>query len=337
MVSKFTEELREIDHFVYQLSAQGFFIAGVAVSHTNLERTLVCLSAIQKEFEEGKIDETEKSLLEYCVYSGNIEKSEKRLGRTTEKSIEFRQEFNHLTKSALEEIERKTMELVLDLEIAMEEEKVNRTQALHKQRLEAEIEARRHIVKCGICNDPVDEVEFLPLENCGEIFHYNCIHEYLIGKIRKSEIPVLCPTPHCKQEISMLDFRERLDSMEFKEFEDSSFWAFVAKNGDDFYCCPTAECPYVFEATEAEKHFQCPTCAQEYCLNCRVRYHKRISCDKFKESKEGRKIDYNLKGKRFKECGKCRVLVLKPDACNQLDCRCGNKFCYTCGQTKCKC
>ena len=52
--------------------------------------------------------------------------------------------------------------------------------------------------------------------------------------------------------------------------------------------------------------------------------------------KDKNKLDdlfYNFaKGSKFKQCPYCRNWVEKTDGCNHIACRCGNHFCYFCGE-----
>ena len=37
------------------------------------------------------------------------------------------------------------------------------------------------------------------------------------------------------------------------------------------------------------------------------------------------------KGKKFKQCSKCKFWVEKSEGCDHMRCRCGKDFCYKCG------
>jgi hypothetical protein len=71
----------------------------------------------------------------------------------------------------------------------------------------------------------------------------------------------------------MLDIKERLNEDYLRKFEDFTFNNFVQKNMQEMFCCPTADCAYVFNWTGDEAHFACPVCNVHYCMACRSDYH----------------------------------------------------------------
>jgi len=50
--------------------------------------------------------------------------------------------------------------------------------------------------------------------------------------------------------------------------------------------CPTPDCKYVFayDEKEDEGFFHCPMCKKQYCLKCRVAFHKDMTCKEYQIS-----------------------------------------------------
>lgn len=85
-------------------------------------------------------------------------------------------------------------------------------------------------------------------------------------------------------------------------------------HGDSISWCPTANCEYMFFfEKDDEVRFQCLECKKEYCLNCRVDWHKDMSCKEFKISNTHSADDDAfmkfVKGKKFKQCPRCKFWV----------------------------
>ena len=99
--------------------------------------------------------------------------------------------------------------------------------------------------------------------------------------------------------------------------------------------CPTADCNYAFAYDPNVKHFSCPNCKKEYCLDCKSLFHKELSCEEFKITNDPSKADEValnfLKTQKARQCPKCKMWVMKTQGCDHMKCRCGYHFCYCCG------
>lgn len=96
-----------------------------------------------------------------------------------------------------------------------------------------------------------------------------------------------------------------------------------------------------FFEKEDEVRFECLECHKEYCLNCRVEWHKDMSCKEYKisstTSEDDEKFISFVKGKKFKQCPKCKFWVEKNEGCDHMTCKCKFEFCYKCGGVYMKC
>ena len=85
-----------------------------------------------------------------------------------------------------------------------------------------------------------------------------------------------------------------------------------------------------------EFDFLFPWCNKRYCLNCKDEWHKGLTCQENKDSRNEKKLDSQffkfVKGAKFKVCPKCKYRVEKSNGCNHMRCRYGADFCYVCGK-----
>lgn len=69
------------------------------------------------------------------------------------------------------------------------------------------------------------------------------------------------------------------------EFLNYTLNKFVDEHAADMSWCPTPDCKYAFVlGDEDENEFHCPLCKKQYCLNCRVVFHKGQSCKEYQIS-----------------------------------------------------
>lgn len=226
--------------------------------------------------------------------------------------------------------EQKTMDLVK----ALEEEEQRELQRLRDEQEEVEMNE----FNCKICLDGFDdENSIFPLQLCEHVFHKLCLTEYLCIQIKESKLPIFCPDPKCKVEISDNDLKDLLDDEQYQKYSNFAFNQAVDMQKDISWC-PTADCKFAFVYDpEAEKNadFNCPTCKKHYCLNCRVESYVGQSCKEYQVSTNEGASDKAflkfVKGKKFKQCPHCNFWVERTAGCDHMACRCGKSFCYKCG------
>ena len=193
---------------------------------------------------------------------------------------------------------------------------------------------------CDMCLEEFDENDSLNYElECGCIIHYECFDEHIKNAIKENNIPILCP--YCKIEIhpnyiyDSLNINEHFDLIE--KYEKYSMNNYIMNHKDNYSCCPTAGCEYMFFFEKGENRFLCPLCNKEYCLFCKEIWHKGMTCQEFQDTKDEKKLDEKFLnfaiGKNYKVCPNCNVWVEKTQGCNNMKCRCGHNFCYKCGKS----
>jgi len=101
---------------------------------------------------------------------------------------------------------------------------------------------------------------------------------YLHDKIDRKDFPIICPSEKCKKDMQIPDISELLSKEKMEKFMEFSFSNFIDSK-DDSSWCPTTDCKYVFVLEdEKDGDFKCPLCKKNYCLNCRVLFHKKMTC-----------------------------------------------------------
>jgi len=123
----------------------------------------------------------------------------------------------------------------------------------------------------------------------------------------------------------------------FDRYQKQQFKYVVEKNPENFMCCPTPDCDYVFffDPTDSTD-FRCPTCKKRYCFRCKVEYHVGSTCEQYQKWSVDNGLANDLfgelvKGGGWKQCRKCKAWISKTEGCNHMTCRCGCEFCYKCG------
>ncbi|KAL0540477.1 hypothetical protein IC582_020483 [Cucumis melo] len=74
-----------------------------------------------------------------------------------------------------------------------------------------------------------------------------------------------------------------------------------------------------------------------FCAKCNVKWHAEVECEEFQKlclEENGRDDLLAMKlaeQQNWKRCPHCRIYVEKIEGCPYVICRCGTKFCYSCG------
>lgn len=198
-----------------------------------------------------------------------------------------------------------------------------------------ETEAYKAEIKCIICLEDFSISDYMPITTCSDIFDRQCLNRYLTGAINDRNFPLKCPG--CKVELSQEDISNSVDIETYNKYNRFMLQNFVDTHSDDFSCCPTPNCSYVFVAG-GESYFQCALCFKEYCLKCKVEYHIDITCAQYvnqliekKTVAADKQFLEFVRGTKYKQCPNCKFWVEKSSGCNHMTCRCKYEFCYVCG------
>lgn len=214
-----------------------------------------------------------------------------------------------------------------------------------ERELQDRLRSEQVSVRCEICSDTINTEDLSALDSCTHIYHKDCISSFIENEVYSSVYPIVCPSKTCSKELSASDIRELISSDLYAKYMDLSFHM---QNADieGLSCCPTPGCKYQFEWAGEHCKFSCPICNIDYCMDCRCQYHAEMTCQEFRNAyfsqnprMRNKVYEEFVIGMRFKECPKCAEWNEKNDRNNNIDCRCGYKFCYSCGnaRTRCEC
>jgi hypothetical protein len=174
------------------------------------------------------------------------------------------------------------------------------------------------------------------LENCDDIVHLSCLHEYLLSAIDENKFPIKCVNHECNKLIAHADIQKVLEVEEYERF--IRFLTKAMKlDMEGAIDCPNLDCDFFFDngTNEKQGYFKCIACSQEYCLTCEIPWHEGKTCAEIKAEglakKEDEEMRAMLEEMNWRKCPKCGFAVGKDDGCNRIPCRCGHSFCYLCG------
>ena len=204
--------------------------------------------------------------------------------------------------------------------------------------IQEEQEVSKQIKRCEICLENfslLDSINYFL--NCNCVLHNKCFDEMVKNAVENNSLPVKCP--NCGTPIHpnfIEDSLRNANPQLFQKYDKFSMNNFLQNNNENYSSCPTPGCEYLFFFNPGEFDFLCPWCNKRYCLNCKDEWHKGLTCQEYKDSRNEKKLDSQffkfVKGAKFKVCPKCKYWVEKSHGCNHMRCRCGADFCYVCGK-----
>ena len=226
------------------------------------------------------------------------------------------------------------MNILSDFELAKqieEEEKV-------MLQIQQEKDALNQNKKCEICLEDFSLLDctnyFL---NCNCVLHNKCFDEMVKTAVENNTLPVKCPNCGIPVHPNFIeDSLRNANPQLLPKYEKFSMNNFLQNNSDEYSSCPTPGCEYMFFFNPGEFNFLCPLCNKNYCLNCKDEWHRGLTCQQYRDSRDVNKLDNQfyqfVKGAKFKMCPRCKYWVEKNQGCNHMKCRCGADFCYLCGK-----
>lgn len=87
--------------------------------------------------------------------------------------------------------------------------------------------------------------------------------------------------------------------------------------------CLRENCEGLISET-SEAVLTCDKCSHNFCSKCLLAQHEG-DCGQHE-------IDFFQDNLHYRQCKKCKIVIEKNQGCNHMTCRCGNQFCYVCGE-----
>lgn len=195
---------------------------------------------------------------------------------------------------------------------------------------------------CVICLDDKPMDLFFSIEGCKHRYCFSCMKQHMEVKLLQGMVPK-CPHEGCEFELKIesceIFMTPKLIEMMKQRLKEASIPV-----TDKIYC-PYPKCSALMSKTELLRlprfgHESgartCCKCHGEFCMNCRVPWHKNMSCAEYKRRNpiplvEESKLKNLAARNLWRQCIKCKHMIELATGCYHMTCRCGYEFCYTCG------
>ena len=182
---------------------------------------------------------------------------------------------------------------------------------------------------CEVCYGEItDNDRILNILPCGHLFCSSCWTNYLKSLILESKVDnIKCMNYQCKknipEEFILNHISEHKDLIEkFHKFKNRKE---ILKDQNK-KVCPNPDCESFLKKSLLSKYVKCEK-GHEYCFECLNPPHGNKPCD----YKQMRKFMKWKKGKRVKQCPKCKMYTEKNEGCNHMTCgNCNYQWCWLC-------
>lgn len=199
--------------------------------------------------------------------------------------------------------------------------------------------------ECETCLEQFPAGSLVALAGCGHRFCKSCWQRYLSIKIKDGESCRLkCMSLKCgiicSDESVAATIHTEADVA--ARFHRALEEAYVEENRTGMVkWCPSApHCGHAVRLLgESTMELVCEVacvCEKRFCFSCLEQAHTPCSCEMWKrwcDKEAGENATSNWIQANSKPCPKCKKNVFKDGGCNHVTCRCGQSFCWHCGQS----
>ncbi|KAL0713590.1 hypothetical protein Bca4012_020568 [Brassica carinata] len=200
---------------------------------------------------------------------------------------------------------------------------------------------------CVICYEGITVDKMFSVDGCFHRFCFSCMKQHVEVKLLGGKTAT-CPSEGCKSEVKMDCCAKFLDPKLVEVMIQRKKEGSIC-DSDKVYC-PYPKCSELmakaevfeytkqfFVGTEQSAARKCMKCGMFFCMQCKVPWHYKDTCEDFSKSKGYQNVgDGMLKSlaqsKRWRQCIRCNNMVELAFGCYHITCRCGYEFCYTCGE-----
>lgn len=190
---------------------------------------------------------------------------------------------------------------------------------------------------CPIC---FCEAEDAIKTACGHTYCLDCLEAYCKSSASntKNVFRVKCQGAggNCSTNFTLREMKDHVSSSTFDEVLRSSFGEYIQRRPENFRCCPTPECGFIYRcATVSEAGlpgYVCPNCSEPLCTSCHAQ-HGDYTCPEYKDIASGglEALEKLKKELNIKDCPKCSTPMEKIDGCNHMTCGgCRAHICWVC-------
>mmetsp|Transcript_25717 Transcript_25717/g.25533 ORF Transcript_25717/g.25533 Transcript_25717/m.25533 type:complete len:243 (-) Transcript_25717:618-1346(-) len=233
-LSQFEQTYELMEEVKHQFGPQEYFYMGYLASQNSeggedleaLENAIAIVADLSFGAQEQELSEKQKALMYYNEFirqSHHDDDSEKEESKVEEAKMEIQDQ-----PHALEDIYPRDQYPEL-----YEEEKIDPPDA------SAEEVQQEVIGECKICLMEIEYQEAYSIDQCGHLFHKDCLEMHLTTSIDQNKIPIQCPIEDCNLELGMATFKDLLDENYIERFNLFSFKLGVQKQAQNFINCPS--------------------------------------------------------------------------------------------------
>ena len=125
-----------------------------------------------------------------------------------------------------------------------------------------------------------------------------------------------------------------------QQFLNISLTAYLREN-PNVHVCTQPDCTGMAELEDGLTQFVCPVCHHHHCISCGVECGHNTqhagTCEMYQQWKQENSrgdqsaedwVENNLQARR---CPHCHQGIERSEGCNRMKCKCGQAFCYVCG------
>lgn len=199
---------------------------------------------------------------------------------------------------------------------------------------------------CPICQEERDQDKMFPIDGCRHKYCFSCMKQHIEAKLFNGMVP---KGPHatCKSELNIDSCGKFLMP---KHIEIMKEWIReISMPVAERVYCPYPKCSVLMSKSEASDFARkenvsgrlfgarkCMECYGLFCDNCKVPWHKNMTCKEYKRSNpcaypEDAKLKSLVTSNLWRQCMKCNHMIELAEGCYHMTCRCGYQFCYNCG------
>ena len=176
--------------------------------------------------------------------------------------------------------------------------------------------------KCPICLSSVTNRVVL---ECGHNYCNGCMISWISSGVQDGKLIFVCVL--CKVSISPIIIESFMTPETLIKYDKFQLDKVLDQELALFYC-PNTSCKGVVEVHDQKSvYVKCPYCTKEYCFQCKVPWHKDITCKKYQDDSG---IFQTIKALNAKQCPKCKYWIEKNEGCDHMTCvKCKYEFWWT--------
>lgn len=189
---------------------------------------------------------------------------------------------------------------------------------------------------CVICYEGITVDKMFSVHGCFHRFCFSCMKQHVEVKLLEGKTAT-CPSEGCKSQVKMDCCAKFLDPKLVEVMIQRKKEGSISVS-DKVYC-PNPKCSELmakaevleytkqfFVGTEQSAARKCMKCGLFFCMQCKVPWHYKVTCEDFSKSKRYQKDgDGMLKSlaqsKRWRQCIKCNNMVELASGCYHITCR----------------